>query len=83
MNPIDNIMALADEYAGYSNDGYYSDLVGPASRALRAAIEQALDDGDALREALKMAVRQNEHDMLMTGEELRQARAALAQGEKT
>jgi hypothetical protein len=30
-----------------------------------------------LREALAMAVRQNEHDMLMTGEELRTCRAAL------
>jgi hypothetical protein len=38
---------------------------------------------EALREALKTAVCQNEHDMLMTGEELRQARAALAKGEKT
>lgn len=33
---------------------------------------------DALLEALKIAVRQNEHDMLMTGEELRQAYAAIA-----
>ena len=32
---------------------------------------------DALLEALKLAVRQNEHDMLMTGEELRQCRAAI------
>lgn len=31
-----------------------------------------------LLEALKLAVRQNEHDMLMTGEELRNARAAIA-----
>ena len=30
-----------------------------------------------LLEALKLAVRQNEHDMLMTGEELRQCRAAI------
>ena len=35
----------------------------------------------AMLEALEMAVRQNEHDMLMTGEELRAARAAL--GDKT
>ena len=32
---------------------------------------------DALLEALKMAVRQNEHDMVMTGEECRQCRAAI------
>jgi hypothetical protein len=31
-----------------------------------------------LLEALKLAVRQNEHDMLMTGDELRDARAAIA-----
>ena len=31
-----------------------------------------------LYKALALAVRQNEHDMLMTGEELRQCRAALA-----
>lgn len=34
-----------------------------------------------LRKALAAAIRQNEHDMLMTGEELRAARAAL--GDKT
>ena len=32
---------------------------------------------DALLEALKLAVRQNEHDMVMTGEECRQCRAAI------
>ena len=37
---------------------------------------------DALLEALKLAVRQNEHDMLMTGEELRQCRAAIAKAEE-
>ncbi len=34
-----------------------------------------------LLEALKLAVRQNEHDMLMTGEELRNSRAAIAKAE--
>lgn len=33
---------------------------------------------DMMREALQLAVRQNEHDMLLTGEELRQCRQALA-----
>lgn len=32
----------------------------------------------ALRRALEMAVRQNEHDMLLTGDELRECRDALA-----
>jgi len=31
----------------------------------------------ALLEALEMAVRQNEHDMLMTGEELRKCTAVI------
>ena len=31
-----------------------------------------------IRNALELAVRQNEHDMLMTGEELRQCEATLA-----
>jgi hypothetical protein len=34
-----------------------------------------------LLEALKLAVRQNDHDMLMTGEELRVADAAIAKAE--
>ena len=34
-----------------------------------------------LLEALKLAVRQNSHDMLMTGEELRQCEAAIAKVE--
>ena len=35
-----------------------------------------------LLEALKLAVRQNEHDMLMTGEELRICDAAIARAEE-
>jgi len=34
-----------------------------------------------LLEALKLAVRQNDYDMLMTGEELRDAAAAIARAE--
>lgn len=37
---------------------------------------------DKMREALKLAIRQNEHDMLMTGEELRLCRDAIAQAEQ-
>lgn len=44
-----------------------------------AAIESALrDQRDELLSALRLAVRQNSHDMLMTGEELRQCEAAIA-----
>ena len=45
-----------------------------------AEIDRLYAENEALREALEMAVRQNDHDMLMTGEELRQARAALTGG---
>ena len=39
--------------------------------------DEARAEVAGLREALAAAIRQNEHDMLMTGEELRAARAAL------
>ena len=42
--------------------------------AARADLEA---ENQRLREALRIAINQNEHDMLMTGEELRQACAAL------
>lgn len=48
--------------------------------ALKAANDQAerFERGWYLRgDALEVAVRQNEHDMLMTGDELRACRAAL------
>jgi hypothetical protein len=50
-----------------------------------AELRRLHDLNGELLEALKLAVRQNEHDMLMTGEELRNARAAIAraEGEKT
>jgi len=43
--------------------------------------DEARAEVAGLRKALAAAIRQNEHDMLMTGEELRAARAAL--GDKT
>jgi hypothetical protein len=51
----------------------YADVV-EAVRRLHAL------NGELLA-ALKLAVRQNDHDMLMTGEELRDARAAIARAE--
>jgi hypothetical protein len=47
----------------------FSDALGELSRA-EAEVER-------LRAALEYAVSQNEHDMLLTGEECRAARAAL------
>ena len=50
----------------------------------RAALKKANSQAEAFErgwylrgDALEVAVRQNEHDMLMTGEELRACRAAL------
>lgn len=52
---------------------------------LRAALRQANTQAEYFErqwylrgDALEVAVRQNEHDMLMTGDELRACRAALA-----
>ena len=45
--------------------------IGQLGMALR-------DQRDELLSALRLAVRQNSHDMLMTGEELRQCEAAIA-----
>jgi hypothetical protein len=45
--------------------------INPADARLIAAAPDLL-------EALKLAVRQNSHDMLMTGEELRKCEAAIA-----
>ena len=65
-------------------------LTGPAVCMLMTK-SGALDNHEAnarliaaapkLLKALEMAVRQNDHDMLMTGEELRQCRAAIAKAE--
>lgn len=49
--------------------------------AIRTRMLKTEAQRDDLLEALKLAVRQNEHDMLMTGEELRQCRAAIAKAE--
>lgn len=71
-------MQLADALAQYAIDANTGDpRIDEAATGLRrlAAIEA---ERDALLGALKIAVRQNEHDMLMTGEELRQCRAAIA-----
>lgn len=55
------------EPAGWRQTPY-----GPAQ-----SMESLLQE-EALTDALRMAVRQNSHDMLMTGEEIRQCEAALA-----
>ena len=67
MNPIDNIMALADEYAWVKG----LEEIDPARHALRAAIEKALVD--AVQEAL--------HTRPASPELEREINEALGQGE--
>lgn len=60
----------------YMQHGLWKDDQAIANARLIAAAPELL-------EALKMAVRQNEHEMLMTGEELREARSAIAKATGT
>ena len=46
--------------------------------ALELEVRQLTERTAALRKVLELAIKQNSHDMLMTGEELRQCEAALA-----
>jgi septal ring factor EnvC (AmiA/AmiB activator) len=55
------------------------------SDSMRQSLREAADTSaklvaevEALRAALEYAVRQNEHDIILTGDECRAARAALA-----
>jgi ABC-type lipopolysaccharide export system ATPase subunit len=51
------------------------------SEGWRADAEQWQTQRDELLDALKLALRQNEHDMVMTGDERRQCRAAITKAE--
>lgn len=51
-------------------------------RELAEQANKAAAERDALLTALEIAVRQNEHDMVMTGEELRQCRDAIDMARK-
>ena len=63
----------ADEYLwGTSLPGVPTEV----GAAVEAAIEMIEQKGK-MEAALKIAMRQNSHDMLMTGDELRQCEAAL------
>ena len=65
-------LRLADRLDLWGDQG---DLLEAAAELRRLSAVEA--ERDALRAALEIAVRQNEHDMVMTGEELRQCRAAI------
>ncbi len=57
--------------------GRTDDLLTDIIRAKGEAMRNLKADRKMLREALTVAVTQNEHDMLMTGDELRAARTAM------
>lgn len=52
-------------------------LRGIVPEVLERMNDELCAENERLRSALQIAVRQNEHDMLMTGDELRACRAAL------
>ena len=58
-----------------STIGIYADQMPKEESETDARLIAAAPE---LLQALKFAVQQNEHDILMTGEELRQCRAAIA-----
>ena len=66
-----NARRLAAGKTGEERAGWIED-----ADLFQAALAAA-EERDRLRAALLVAVRQNEHDMLMTGDELRACRAAL------
>jgi hypothetical protein len=70
----DNIMPLFEVHSGEC---------AVVCENLKETDARLIAAAPAMLEALEMAVRQNEHDMLMTGEELRKCAAAIraAKGE--
>ncbi len=73
MNTQPKALQLADELDGTVKTGYWE-----AAYELRRLHSVNAE----LLEALKLAVRQNSHDMLMTGEELRKCEAAIAKAQE-
>ena len=70
---------LNDE-AGVAPRWWHCDTHGPGRHigwGCQECVHEMRGDIAQLRAALEVAVRQNEHDMLMTGEELRACRKAL------
>lgn len=78
-----DILAAGRSVDGYKGHAALDDAIAEIER-LRAALAKANEQAERFErgwylrgDALELAVRQNEHDMLMTGEELRACRAAL------
>lgn len=68
--PKVDVLAVMDEFVGIVGDEFGNDSA-LRLREARAAVAELID-------ALKIAVRQSSHDMLITGEALRQCKRALA-----
>ena len=76
-----DILGIIWKYSSFISVGNYSstqfDCQADTLNCVRAILAAAGPDASLVK-ALEMAVRQNESDMLMTGEECRQCRAALS-----
>ena len=60
--------------------GHHDDAAQPDPREIGEAIDAAIEMIERMGKmeaALQIAMRQNSHDMLMTGDELRQCEAAM------
>ena len=74
------VITILREYSNWRKGG---DAWPPSPKQTVKAINAAIEMIERMGKkeaALQIAVRQNSHDMLMTGDELRQCEAALATG---
>lgn len=81
MSPIEVITTLRKFVRAHRADEYLWDTSLPGvPTEVGAAVEsviEMIERMEKMEAALKIAVRQNSHDMLMTGDELRRCEAAL------
>ena len=81
--PKPHIYDAIEDVSGYTADQMREYAIAmdtehaASQRHLFGVIKQQAQEIGRLRTALEMAIRQNEHDMIMTGENLRKARTAL------
>ena len=78
MTPIE-VAATLRQFNGWRRD-FEDKFEQPDAREISEAIDAAvemIERMEKMESALRIAVRQNSHDMLMTGDELRQCEAAL------
>lgn len=84
MHPDSHFAAVAfwkywNENGETHKRGYYESTWGAINCAIRivGVVQHPAASESAVRDALALAIRQNSHDMLMTGEEIRICEAAL------